>query len=567
MVFESISKALVVFFLLTTMSSFPQAVFSAEGSNGEQDPSNQTALSGLDEAFGKITSKKQDIESLKQRIAATQGSFQEFLETRLDNKNLRLMELGVEYGKSVASEQADDPLWEKHRTQAVRILREHGHLASATIEKVLSRAELPKPDLSALQLAALYRDLLKIQVKIEQSYNLLFEQIILLRKFEIDVKEYESSLKEKLDSFALNLSIFIEMQDAQIANFQESVSISPDDTELKAKLNVSVKYLKQLAEQFIPILELMDSLEMDTLDYREQVVQASGTITADVAEIGVLGGLLVGWGQTLWEVLIEDGPDLIFKILLFLVILFVFIKLSKIVKRIVEGALDKSKLQISELLRRMLVSIVRNVILILGFLIALSQVGISLGPLLAGFGIVGFVIGFALQDSLANFASGLMILTYRPYDVGDLIVSGSISGRVSHMSLVNTTVMTFDNQTIIVPNNKIWGDVIQNVTAQTTRRIDMVFGISYSDDIAKAEGVLQQILESHEKVLADPEPMVRLHELADSSVNFIVRPWVKKDDYWEVYWDITRTVKITFDQEGISIPFPQRDVHVYTETG
>jgi small conductance mechanosensitive channel len=133
------------------------------------------------------------------------------------------------------------------------------------------------------------------------------------------------------------------------------------------------------------------------------------------------------------------------------------------------------------------------------------------------------------------------------------------------MSLVNTTVLTFDNQTLVVPNSKIWGDVIKNVTAQTIRRVDLVFGIGYADDIPKAEAILEDIVRSHEKVLKDPEPVVKLHELGDSSVNFVMRPWVKRDDYWDVYWDITREVKLRFDAEGVSIPFPQRDVHLYTE--
>jgi small conductance mechanosensitive channel len=130
------------------------------------------------------------------------------------------------------------------------------------------------------------------------------------------------------------------------------------------------------------------------------------------------------------------------------------------------------------------------------------------------------------------------------------------------MSLVNTTFMTLDNQRLIVPNNMIWQSVITNVTAQRTRRVDLLFGISYSDDIEKAERVLMDILEKHESVLDDPEPVVRVHELGESSVNFAVRPWVKTSDYWETFWDLTREVKLRFDKEGISIPFPQRDVHV-----
>jgi len=164
---------------------------------------------------------------------------------------------------------------------------------------------------------------------------------------------------------------------------------------------------------------------------------------------------------------------------------------------------------------------------------------------------------------LSNFASGMLILLYRPFDVGDVVEAGGVQGKVRSMSLVNTTIMTFDNQALVVPNNLIWQTVIKNVTVQKTRRVDLVFGISYGDDIEHAERVFHEIVDKHEKVLAAPEPMIHLHELADSSVNFIVRPWVRTDDYWDVYWDITRSVKLRLDEEGISIPFPQRDVHVH----
>jgi small conductance mechanosensitive channel len=212
----------------------------------------------------------------------------------------------------------------------------------------------------------------------------------------------------------------------------------------------------------------------------------------------------------------------------------------------------------------MIISTAANLVLLLGLLFGLAQLGISVGPLLAGLGIAGFIVGFALQDTLGNFASGMLILLYRPYDVGDMIEAGGAFGKVSHMSLVNTTILTVDNQTLVLPNSKIWGDVIKNVTAQRERRIDLVFGIGYSDDIPKAEKVLNEIVESHGKILKDPEPVVRLHTLGESSVDFVVRPWVKTDDYWDVYWDITRAVKMRFDEEEISIPFPQRDVHIFS---
>lgn len=202
----------------------------------------------------------------------------------------------------------------------------------------------------------------------------------------------------------------------------------------------------------------------------------------------------------------------------------------------------------------------------IGVLMALSQIGISLAPMLAGLGVAGFIVGFALQDSLSNFAAGAMILVYRPFDVDDFVEVTGASGLVKKMNLVSTTIATFDNQTLVVPNSKIWGDVIKNVTAQKERRVDLEFGIGYGDDIEHAERVLHEIVTAHEKVLKQPEPNIRLHTLGDSSVNFIVRPWVKTEDYWSVYWDIMREVKLRFDREGISIPFPQRDVHLFKET-
>ena len=217
----------------------------------------------------------------------------------------------------------------------------------------------------------------------------------------------------------------------------------------------------------------------------------------------------------------------------------------------------------SVLMQDFFVSIASKAVIFIGLLIALSQIGIELAPLLTGFGVAGVIIGFALQDTLSNFASGLMILIYRPYDVGDMVKVAGVQGTVKDMSLVSTTVQTIDNQRLVIPNNKIWGDVINNITAERVRRVDMVFGIGYSDDIDKAKSVLNDIIMAHPKVLKKPEHMIKLHTLNTSSVDFVVRPWVKTDDYWDVYWDVTETVKKRFDEEGITIPFPQRDVHIY----
>ena len=204
-------------------------------------------------------------------------------------------------------------------------------------------------------------------------------------------------------------------------------------------------------------------------------------------------------------------------------------------------------------------------ILLIAFVViaALSKLGVQTTSLVAVIGAAGLAVGLSLQSSLSNFASGVMIIAFRPFNVGDFIEAGGVAGVVEGMQIFSTKMRTGDNKQIIVPNSKITGDTITNFSAKETRRVDMVFGVSYSDDLKKARSVLQEVIKSDDRILEDPEPVIAVSELGDSSVNFIVRPWVKSADYWNVYWDITEAVKLRFDQEGISIPFPQRDVHLH----
>ena len=256
---------------------------------------------------------------------------------------------------------------------------------------------------------------------------------------------------------------------------------------------------------------------------------------------------------------------MIFSLLLAVLILFVFVRLARLIQKGVEKAMLSRHVTMSHLLKRMVVSTAKNLTIFIGILFALSQLGISIGPLLTGLGIAGFIIGFALQDTLSNFASGMMILIYRPFDVGDYVEGGGVTGRVDRMSLVNTTFKTLDNQVIVVPNNLIWQQVIKNVTAQRTRRVDLTFGISYSDDIDEAKAILHDVVEKHRACLKTPEPNIRVGALGESSVDLICRPWVRTDDYWDTYWDLTEIVKKRFDEAGITIPYPQRDLHMIPE--
>ena len=315
------------------------------------------------------------------------------------------------------------------------------------------------------------------------------------------------------------------------------------------------------AENLEQMIAIMQQLDMNTTKFAQALVVATGKILNEQVEAKAVIGLfkqLIGNATTWFKI---NLPIIIFRILAFVGIILGFKVIAAFIRGLINKATSSSKFDSSQLLQNFLGSIVHKTIMLLGIIIALSQLGIEIGPLLAGMGVMGFVVGFALQDSLSNFASGLMILIYRPFDVDDFVDVAGISGKVNQMNLVSTTILTFDRKRMIIPNNKIWGDIITNISAEIIRRVDFVFGIGYEDSIAQAEQVLQSIIDADERILKDPEPTIKVNALGESSVDFIVRPWVNSQDYWGVYWDITRIVKERFDEEGISIPYPQRDVH------
>ena len=262
-----------------------------------------------------------------------------------------------------------------------------------------------------------------------------------------------------------------------------------------------------------------------------------------------------------WLISDQGGLRWLKNIAIFISIILLSLLASYIIRNGVTKALKLSGSK-SQLLSNFLNNVVNKLVMLAGFLIALSALEINVGPIMAIVGAAGFVVAFALQGTLSNFASGIMMMVYRPFDIGDVINVAGIQGSVKSMNLVSTTIATPDNRQMVIPNNSIWGDVITNVTASDTRRVDMTFGIGYGDDITKAQNIIEDILSAHPLVLNDPAPVVKLNELADSSVNFVCRPWVNTGDYWDVYWDVTRGVKDRFDAEGISIPYPQTDVHI-----
>jgi small conductance mechanosensitive channel len=244
--------------------------------------------------------------------------------------------------------------------------------------------------------------------------------------------------------------------------------------------------------------------------------------------------------------------------------LVIFI-VGRIVAKIVTSGVRKAlaRTEMEDTLERFLCNILYAVLMVVVVIATINQLGVQTTSLLAVLGAAGLAVGLALQGSLANFAAGVLIVGFRPYKVGDFIEAGGVSGTVEEVQIFTTVLKSPDNKTIIVPNSQVMAGEIVNYSTKDTRRVDLVAGCGYDDDLDKVTRVLQDIVNGDERVLKDPAPTIAVSELADSSVNFVVRPWVKSADYWGVYFDLTETIKKRFDQEGIAIPYPQRDVHVY----
>jgi len=528
----------------------------------EDGPSFEERAAALDTEIRAFIA---DAKEFRTRAEAADDNFARILKQRSEDAGLSAIGKVQDLARLVISREQRGLDPGKWRERATELLVGMQSGIQDFLDGVLSRKDQgeAQDDTDPAKLAALEDRQAELWARVLRLLDSSITTTTLAKEFRLDVDEQEIAIEKSLTKTVRFLSLSLEGTLEQVDRIANQLIVLPEDAEVLAKQRLTDLKAKRLARNLAAASDMLDKMGLDDARYRQQLIEVTGTVTTDIFDWDVFQGLAFNWLEGIGTWLVDNLPQLIFKLLLFLFVLWLAVAASRLARRVVAEGLKRSKLKISRLLNNMIVSAAGGLVLLLGVLFGLAQLGISVGPLLAGLGIAGFIVGFALQDTLGNFAAGMMILLFRPYDVGDVVEAGGVFGKVSHMSLVNTTILTFDNQTLVMPNSKIWGDVIKNVTAQEKRRVDMTFGIGYGDDIPKAEKVLTEILMSHEKVLKDPAPVVRLHTLNESSVDFVVRPWVNKDDYWDVYWDITRAVKIRFDEEDISIPFPQRDIHLY----
>ncbi len=388
-----------------------------------------------------------------------------------------------------------------------------------------------------------------------------------MRTLQMPTEAMQQAVRERLieatDEFGGRIELSL-TQGAELET-QLAAAIQEQRPAIETRQRALAERLHNLTTSLQTLTTMMEAHGLNTASHKQLLIRATGTVTPAIFDPEVAAGLLDTATRKANEWLQENGAFIVSRTVLFLVIVVFFRIIAWFVNRVTARLIAASASRFPPLLRKTAASIAGNTVMLIGLLVALSHVGIEVGPMLASLGVAGFILGFALQDSLSNFAAGAMILFYSPFDVGDVVEAGGVKGKVRQLSLVSTTILTFDNQRLIVPNRKIWGDVIRNVTAEELRRIDFTFTVATTDDVERAMALLSEIVAAHELILEEPAATVRLNDMQDGQASIVVRPWVKTGDYWGVRWDIMETVRQRFDAEGFTIAPPRREIVIRPE--
>jgi small conductance mechanosensitive channel len=380
----------------------------------------------------------------------------------------------------------------------------------------------------------------------------------------IDARDDLAYLDAILEERAVALGAQVEVSRSRAAESARRLDQLGGDKDagLGAENRASRERLEGATRSLIATVRLMESRGLDVSEHRQFLIRATGELSTHILDYRVALGLLRRGFASLRAWASERAPTFVMNLMVFGIIVLVFRILSMLTSFLLKRWTAPGEGRMPTLLQTMVMTLASKLVLLLGVFIGLTQVGVEIAPLLAGLGVAGFIVGFALQDSLSNFASGLMILIYRPFDVGHVVQAGDVFGKVSDMSLVSTTLLTFDNQKLVVPNSKIWGNVIRNLSSQETRRVDLVFSVDDNESTDRVLGLLREVVAADSRILDVPEPIIRVDRLGESSYDVVVRPWVATRDYWDAYWDLTKAVKDRFAASGIARPHPKHNVRI-----
>ena len=492
------------------------------------------------------------------------------LEIRRDEKTIRVLNRIMTLADRVLALPEDAA----ERDTLDKLMRARGDLIEQTLfdrfnslttrlnESLELQADLSGPDLLAEESFAALVDGQRLQY-----LELSTEQVLLLEKLEID----DTSLREKavrtLTWFGEEMVGLIHLHQHGLKMLAARQAADGTDADLIQAARFESERLQLSVTRLRGVVAQLDRLGGDTLEMRRTLIEEQGSLALALVDTDIASVLYAEATTKLKDWLASSGVNTLLSVFLFIAILVAARWLAGVARRVTGRALRHSDQSISQLLKETLISMAGTVVFLIGVLVALAQVGVSVTPMIAGLGVVGFIVGFALQDTLSNFASGAMILAYRPFDTGDFISAAEVEGTVKKMNLVNTTIVTIDNRVLIIPNSKIWGGVIMNFTGQHLRRTDVIYSVSYSEDLDHVQRVLEELIAADERFLTEPAPIVRVKQFSDSSIDFLVRAYARTEEFWETLWALNKAVKQRFDAEGITIPFPQRDVHMAQQTG
>lgn len=366
---------------------------------------------------------------------------------------------------------------------------------------------------------------------------------------EHDINVFSDLLLEHSSEAASRLKLLSERVDNKKSEISNSGKGEKKD--LNLQLNALLESRRGVTDALSLLVKLMQKNQLDTSKISQLLITSSGTINQQIFDRKVIFGLLSQWQKQFQKWFSLNASGFVVTTLIVILILLLFKVISSMAGRLLARAFESSHVQLSKLLKEFFVVSVRRFVMFIGVLMSLSQIGVELGPLLAGLGVLGFVVGFALQGVLSNFASGLMILIYRPYDIGDVVEIAKVKGTVKEMSMVSTTMLSFNNERLVIPNNSIWGSLIRNITSESTRRVDLVFKVSFDADLELLDKIFHEEVAANSAVLENPAPVIALNKQHETHLEFIVRPWVKTADYWSTYWALYKSIQIRMNKEGV----------------
>ena len=374
-------------------------------------------------------------------------------------------------------------------------------------------------------------------------------------------------LREAVLLAAERLSGQIMLDTMTLVELRQMLRVDAANTDLMKAVRALERKQNRSLESLESFVGLMERMEINVSNYRALLLDQRGTVGVELLNRDVFMTMLGNRWNAAEQQLVTKGPNIVFKAIVFLFVVLISYIVARLAQKLMKMILHRDSVKLHQLMENMLVSLSFGVVFLIGVVVALSTIGISLVPMLAGLGVAGIVVGFAMQDTLSNFASGWMILIYRPYDVDDHVKIGGVEGVVKRMNLVSTTIATFDNQSLVIPNSKIWGDVITNLTFNRTRRLSITVSVAFGEDLDRVEQVLREEIDKQDGVLKKPEPNVFVDTLGSSEIVMMTHAWVRTEDYWRLLRSLTKRLKQRLDDEDMEIPFPQQDVYIRSFPG